>query len=75
MNVQGVLPYTLRMFQRDIVAAGFGNPEAYRDVGNHSKWIVVTTVNHPTEQTISLSQLKDWKMVVVGDRKTPSDWA
>ncbi|KAI0222595.1 hypothetical protein LSAT2_026146, partial [Lamellibrachia satsuma] len=41
----------------------------------HSKWIVATTINHPTKALIALSQLNDWKLVVVGDRKTPSGWA
>jgi hypothetical protein len=38
------------------------------------KWIVVTTIQHPTEQLCKLSQLADWHLVVVGDKKTPPDW-
>lgn len=41
------------------------------------KWIVVTTINPPTEAIESISRLASagWSIVVVGDRKTPPDWA
>ena len=61
------------IFIQEIIAADSGD-RAYRRVATHSKWIVVTTINHPTKSLIALSQLKDWKMVVVGDRTTPRDW-
>jgi hypothetical protein len=38
------------------------------------KWIVVTTIQYPTEQLRKLNKMSDWHLVVVGDRKTPSDW-
>lgn len=38
------------------------------------KWIVVTTINYPSAALKKLAQLKDWHLVVVGDRKTPKDW-
>ena len=41
----------------------------------HSKWIVVTTINAPTPTIEKLATLKDWRVVVVGDTKTPKDWA
>lgn len=39
-------------------------------------WIVVTTINHPTEAVVKLSKLAEngWGVVVVGDRKTPANW-
>jgi Protein of unknown function, DUF288. len=42
---------------------------------NHlDKWIVVTTINYPSAALKKLASLKDWQLVVVGDRKTPKDW-
>ena len=38
------------------------------------KWIVVTSVAHPTDQVKKLSTIKGWKLVVVADTKTPSNW-
>lgn len=38
------------------------------------KWIVVTSINYPTKDVKRLASLKGWNLVVVGDRKTPSDW-
>ncbi len=38
------------------------------------KWIVVTTINYPSAALKKLASLKDWHLVVVGDRKTPKDW-
>lgn len=38
------------------------------------KWIVVTTINYPTTALKKLAALKNWHLVVVGDRKTPKDW-
>jgi hypothetical protein len=34
-------------------------------------WAVVTTINEPTESVLRVLTLKDWCMVVVGDKKTP----
>lgn len=43
--------------------------------GEHlDKWIVVTTINYPSHSLKKLATLKDWHLVVVGDRKTPKDW-
>jgi hypothetical protein len=38
-----------------------------------NKYIILTTIQTPTEATIKFSQLKDWKLIVVGDLKTPHD--
>ena len=40
----------------------------------HDKWIVITTVNPPTEDVKKLAAVEGWKVVVVGDTKTPADW-
>lgn len=37
------------------------------------KYIVTTTINHPTEATHKFLQRKDWSMIIVGDLKTPHD--
>lgn len=39
-----------------------------------SKWIVVTSINKPTESLIQLNKIEDWNLVVVGDKKSPSNW-
>jgi len=41
---------------------------------HQDKWIVITTIQYPTEAVKKLAQLKDWHLVVVGDKKTPADW-
>ena len=37
--------------------------------------IIITSINYPTEAVCSFSKLKDYKLIVVGDKKTPSDWS
>lgn len=39
-----------------------------------SNWAVVTTINYPTAALKKLAQLPGWRVVVVGDKKTPADW-
>jgi hypothetical protein len=40
------------------------------------RWIVITTINRPTEAIRHISGLTrlGWRAVVIGDTKTPSDW-
>ena len=40
----------------------------------HEKWIVLTTINTPTADVKKLAGIEGWKVVVVGDTKTPADW-
>ena len=40
----------------------------------HDKWIVVTTINEPSDAMKSLANLPGWKLLAVGDLKTPTDW-
>jgi len=43
--------------------------------GVHSdKWVVVTTINYPTDAIKKLAALPGWRVVVVADKKTPKDW-
>lgn len=37
------------------------------------KFIVTTTIQPPTEATIKFSSMEDWKLIVVGDTKTPHE--
>lgn len=39
-----------------------------------SKWVVITSINYPTEAIQKLATLPDWHIVVVADKKTPKDW-
>ncbi|MGA2243233.1 MAG: hypothetical protein ABSH11_14505 [Verrucomicrobiota bacterium] len=38
------------------------------------KVIVTTTINPPTEAILAFQAMKDWELVVVGDKKTPRDY-
>ncbi|XP_046377890.2 probable glycosyltransferase STELLO1 [Haliotis rufescens] len=38
------------------------------------RWIVITTIAYPTSDVRFLAQVPGWKVVVVGDTKTPNDW-
>jgi len=39
-----------------------------------NKYIVVTTINPMTEAIKLFDKLEDWNLIVVGDKKTPSDY-
>jgi len=36
-----------------------------------NKYIVTTTIQPPTEATLLFSKMQDWKLIIVGDKKTP----
>lgn len=38
-----------------------------------SKYIVTTTINHPTEATLKFAAMSNWHLIVVGDTKTPHE--
>lgn len=38
-----------------------------------NKFIVITTIQAPTEATIKFSNFEDWQLIVVGDLKTPHE--
>lgn len=40
----------------------------------HDKWVVITSINKPTSDVKMLAKMDGWKVVVVGDTKTPPDW-
>ena len=37
------------------------------------KYIIITTIQGPTEATLKFSKKKEWTLVVVGDKKTPHE--
>jgi hypothetical protein len=39
------------------------------------KIIVTTTINPPTEAILKFDAMEDWDLVVIGDLKTPKDYA
>lgn len=41
---------------------------------NYDKWIVVTTIQYPTQALEKLAKIDGWHLVVVADKKTPADW-
>src|SRR5258708_6422921 len=38
------------------------------------KTIVITSIFDPTEAVVSFSRMKDYELIVVGDKKTPENW-
>lgn len=40
----------------------------------HDKWIVITSINSPTADVKKIAGIEGWKVVVVGDTKSPADW-
>ncbi|MFD1095247.1 STELLO glycosyltransferase family protein [Salegentibacter chungangensis] len=40
----------------------------------NKKFIVITSIFEPTEAVIAFSKMKDYELVVVGDKKTPVNW-
>ena len=38
------------------------------------KTIVITSIFNPTEAVVSFSEMKNYNLIVVGDKKTPANW-
>jgi hypothetical protein len=38
------------------------------------KFIVITSIFYPSEAVVKFASLNDWRVIVVGDKKTPTDW-
>jgi hypothetical protein len=45
-----------------------------RNESKMTKCIVITSIHHPTEAVEKFSQQPDFKLIVVGDSKTPKNW-
>jgi hypothetical protein len=41
---------------------------------SEDKWVVITSINSPTDAVRRLAMLPDWNVVIVADKKTPTDW-
>ena len=41
---------------------------------NNKSFVLITSIFPPTEAVVSLSKMKEIQLIVVGDKKTPSDW-
>jgi hypothetical protein len=41
---------------------------------NLKKFIVCTSINKPTLAVRKFDSMKDWKLVIVGDKKTPKNY-
>lgn len=39
-----------------------------------NKYIIITSIFSPTEAIKKFSKKNDWKVIVVGDKKTPQEW-
>ena len=39
------------------------------------KFIITTTINPPTEAIIKFDNMKDWTLIVIGDKKTPNNYS
>ena len=39
-----------------------------------TKWVVITTINHPKQAIKTLAEIIEWRVVVVADEKTPEQW-
>jgi len=39
-----------------------------------NKYIITTTINSPTEAIQKFDQMEDWKLIVIGDKKTPNTY-
>lgn len=39
------------------------------------KHIVITSINKPTKGVIAFSKMKDYKLIVIGDKKSPENWS
>ncbi|XP_046564892.1 probable glycosyltransferase STELLO1, partial [Haliotis rubra] len=48
-------------------------PDKFSTVSS-DRWIVVTTIFDPTPDIKFMAEIPGWKVVVVGDIKTPKDW-
>ena len=49
--------------------------KSYKSSLIKSKWIVVTSINEPTEQIKKLSKINEFQLLVVGDKKSISNWS
>ena len=39
-----------------------------------NKFIITTTINAPTEAILRFDEMSDWNLIVIGDKKTPTNY-
>lgn len=44
------------------------------NVNSIAKFIVITSIYEPTEAVLAFAKMKDYKLIVAGDKKSPSTW-
>ncbi|SHN09775.1 STELLO glycosyltransferase family protein [Polaribacter sp. KT 15] len=44
------------------------------EIRNKNNHIVITSINEPTEGVLLFSKMKDYKLIVIGDNKSPENW-
>ncbi len=49
-------------------------PEKVKKSKTTINWIVVTSISEPTSQIRNLANIKDFQLVVIGDKKTNQNW-
>jgi hypothetical protein len=50
------------------------SPEKVKKSKPKLNWIVVTSISEPTSQIKNLANIKDFQLVVIGDKKTNQNW-
>lgn len=45
-----------------------------RDMVSSTKFIIITSINPPSDAISGFSKWDGWQVVVIGDRKTPTNW-
>ncbi|CAI5450740.1 unnamed protein product [Caenorhabditis angaria] len=61
-------------FKKLYIPSDSARPPIAKIKSEGKKWIVVTSISHPTDDVKRLASFKDWNLVVVADTKTPIDW-
>lgn len=64
-----------RRLRQPTVVASFKSDRAYPTIGKTcKKWAVITSIFEPTKTVHQLASLPEWCVVVVGDKKSPSNY-
>jgi len=75
LNRESEMPYPVSVLNRPKEFPGQIPPVLeLNPCGTTRKFVVITTINYPTDSVKKLASLKDWCVIVVGDAKTPRDW-
>jgi hypothetical protein len=64
----------MRRMSKSVDWSKVGKRKRPRKEDMHDKWIVVTSIAAPTSDVKLLSEIPGWKLLVVGDKKTPRSW-